>query len=54
MLNKLGGVIKTTKLRSMPETVSFVQEAQEQLAVLRADEGLVVAQLDSWPKSRYD
>lgn len=53
MLSKLGGAIKAAKLRSMPDVVSFVQEAQEQLAVLRADEGLVVSQLDAWPKTRY-
>ena len=53
MLSKLGGLVKATKFRSMPEVVSFVQEAQEQLAVLRADEGLVVSQLTAWPKQRY-
>lgn len=52
MLSKLGGVIRSSKFRSMPEVVSFVQEAQEQLAVLRADEGLVVSQLEAWPKPR--
>ena len=34
--------------------MSFVQEAEQQLSVLKADEGLTVAQLDSWPKHRLD
>ena len=53
MLSKLGALVKATKFRSTPEVVSFVQEAQEQLAVLRADEGLVASQLTAWPKQRY-
>lgn len=54
MLTKLGSLIKGTKLRSMPEVVSFVQEVQEQLAVLKADEGLVTSWFDAWPKQRLD
>ena len=34
--------------------MSFVQEAEQQLSMLKADEGLTVAQLDSWPKHRLD
>lgn len=38
----------------MEDLVSFVQEAEQQLSILKADEGLTVAQLDSWPKQRLD
>lgn len=38
----------------MEDVVAFVQEAEQQLSVLKADEGLTVAQLDSWPKNRLD
>ena len=38
----------------MEDVVAFVQEAEQQLAVLKADEGLTVAQLESWPKQRLD
>ena len=38
----------------MEDLVSFVQEAEQQLSVLKADEGLTVAQLDRWPKQRLD
>lgn len=34
--------------------MAFVQEAEQQLSVLKADEGLTVAQLDSWPKNLLD
>ena len=54
MLTKLGAQVRAVKLRSMEELVAFVQEADQQLAALKADEGLTVAQLDSWPKQRLD
>lgn len=38
----------------MEDVVSFVQEAEQQLALLKADEGLTVAQLEGWPKQRLD
>lgn len=38
----------------MEDVAAFVQEADQQLSVLKADEGLTVAQLDSWPKNRLD
>lgn len=54
MLSKLGTNIRSVKLRSMEDVVSFVQEAEQQLSVLKGDEGLTMAQLDSWPKQRLD
>ncbi|KAL3161284.1 hypothetical protein ABBQ38_009640 [Trebouxia sp. C0009 RCD-2024] len=54
LLTKLGTQIRSVKLRSMEDLVSFVQEAEQQLSILKADEGLTVAQLDSWPKQRLD
>ena len=38
----------------MEDVVSFVQEAEQQLSVLKGDEGLTVAQLEGWPKHRLD
>ena len=54
MLTKLGAQISTTRLRSMEDVLPLVQEADQQLSVLRADEGLTVSQFDAWPKQRLD
>lgn len=54
MLSKLGAQISAAKLRSMDEVVSFVQDAQQQLSVLKADLGLTVSQAEAWPKQRLD
>ena len=54
MLTKLGSQISSAKLRSMEDVLPLVQEADQQLAVLKADEGLTVSQFEAWPKSRLD
>lgn len=54
LLTKLGAQIRAMKLRSMEDVASFVQEANQQLSVLKADEGLTVAQMNGWPKQRLD
>ncbi len=38
----------------MDEVIPFVQDANQQLATLKADEGLTVAQFEAWPKQRLD
>jgi len=54
LLTKLSAQISSAKLRSMEEVIPFVQDAQQQLSVLRADEGLTVSQFEAWPKQRLD
>ncbi|DBB05452.1 hypothetical protein WJX77_002293 [Trebouxia sp. C0004] len=54
LLNKLSAQISSAKLRSMEEVIPFVQDAQQQLSVLRADQGLTVSQFEAWPKQRLD
>ena len=54
LLTKLSAQISSAKLRSMEEVIPFVQDAQQQLSVLRGDEGLTVSQFEAWPKQRLD
>ena len=54
LLTKLSAQISSAKLRSMEEVIPFMQDAQQQLSVLRADEGLTVSQFEAWPKQRLD
>lgn len=54
MLTKLGAQISSVKLRSMEDVIPFVQDAEQQLAALRGDEGLIVAQFEAWPKQRLN
>ncbi|DBA80930.1 TPA: hypothetical protein ACH3X2_007151 [Trebouxia sp. C0005] len=54
LLTKLSAQISSAKLRSMEEVIPFVEDAQQQLSVLRADEGLTLSQFEAWPKQRLD